>query len=89
MLEESKLISKFGAPNCVTDIFKVRSGKWTQVRIWSIIDLGRMKKKDLFVTDAGLEPIENFFLSTAYDIQNWECGEYEYVKKLMKELNEE
>lgn len=89
LLEESKLISKFGAPNCVTDIFKVRSGKWTQVRIWSIIDLGRMKKKDLFVTDAGLEPIENFFLSTAYDIQNWECGEYEYVKKLMKELNEE
>lgn len=39
------LIQIHGQPNLVTDIFKVRSGQWTQVRIWSIVDLGVMRKK--------------------------------------------
>ena len=34
------------------DIFKVRSGEWTQVRIWSIVDLGTMRRDDL--TDSRL-----------------------------------
>ena len=32
-------------PNVVTDIFKVRSGEWNQVRIWSYMDLGTMRKQ--------------------------------------------
>ena len=39
-------------PNIVTDIYKVRSGEWNQVRIWSDVNLGNLRKTDLFVTDA-------------------------------------
>ena len=38
-------------PTIVTDIYKVRSGEWTQVRIWSIVDLGNLRKEDLYMTD--------------------------------------
>lgn len=41
-------------PNIVTDVYKVRSGQWTQVRIWSYIDLGTLKREDLFITDSRL-----------------------------------
>ena len=47
--------------NLVTDIFKVRNGQWTQVRIWSDMNLGTLKKKDLFITDSRMEPIEDFY----------------------------
>lgn len=46
-------------PNLVTDIFKVRSGRYTQVRVWSYMNLGTLKKKDLFVTDALLNSIDD------------------------------
>lgn len=42
-------------PNIVTDIYKVRSGEWNQVRIWSDVNLGNLRKKDLFVTNARME----------------------------------
>ncbi len=45
-------------PNMVTDVFKVRSGEYNQTRIWSYIDLGIMRKKDLFITDARFQPVE-------------------------------
>ena len=89
LLEEAGLLSKYGVPNCVTDIFKVREGRWSQVRIWSIVDLGRMKKKDLFVTNANLEAIEDFFSGTAYEIQNWEDDKYLECKEFLKELNKD
>ena len=73
-------------PNCVTDVFKTREAKWTQVRIWSIIDLGRMKRKDLFITNAALEAIEDFYAGAAYDIQNWEDTEYEKAKEFLESL---
>ena len=50
-------IARFGVPNIVTDVFKVRSGRWTQVRIWANVDLGTLRKTELFVTDARLEMI--------------------------------
>lgn len=48
-------------PNIVTDIYKVRSGEWNQVRIWSDVNLGNLRKKDLFVTDSRMNvlPIGN------------------------------
>src|SRR5574344_2140237 len=47
-------------PNNVTDIYKVRSGEWSQVRIWSYVDLGNLRKKDLYMTNARLEVVENY-----------------------------
>ena len=44
-------------PNIVTDIFKVRNGAYTNVRIWSKIDLGTLKRQDLFVTDSMYNPV--------------------------------
>ena len=72
----------------ITDIFKVRSGQWTQVRIWSNVDLGIMRKKDLFLTDSRLEPIEGFFERAEYHIENWDEGEKTEVDRIVDELNE-
>ena len=47
-------------PNCVTDVYKNRRGRWTMVRIWSRVDLGTCKRYDLFVTTAQNSPIEDF-----------------------------
>ena len=62
-------------PNVVTDIYKVRSGEWTQVRIWSTIDLGSLRKADLFITDNRLEVINNFEHHFIYEI-DWEGTNY-------------
>ena len=85
------IIKDCGLPNLVTDIFKVRSGKWTQVRIWSQVDLGRMKKQDLFITDARLDVIKDFGSdgSVDYVIQNWDDAEFSEIKQFTDELNKE
>ena len=44
-------------PNIVTDIYKVRSGEWNQIRIWSDVNLGNLRKRDLFATNARMEII--------------------------------
>ena len=61
--EELKTLESISAqldcePNVVTDIYKLRGGENTQVRIWSYMDLGTLRKKDLFVTNSRLEPID-------------------------------
>lgn len=81
------IIDTYGAPNMVTDIFKVRSGQWTQVRIWSNVDLGTMRKKDLFLTDSRLEPIEGFFERSEYIVENWEKEEEIQLQDFISELN--
>ena len=75
-------------PNLVTDIFKVRSGEWTQVRIWSDMNLGTLKKKDLFVTDARLDPIEGFYERDEYKIRSWDEHEDEHLKIIVERLNQ-
>lgn len=45
-------------PNVVTDIYKLRGGENTQTRVWSVMDLGTLRKVDLFVTDARLEQVD-------------------------------
>lgn len=82
----------YGIPNCVTDIFKCRSGEWTQVRIWSQVDLGRLKKRDLFVTDARLEPIADFFVDEGYDsyeVYEWDNEIQQLIMQTLEELNGE
>ena len=74
-------------PNLVTDIFKVRSGEWTQVRIWSDMNLGTLKKKDLFITDSRMEPVENFNERSEYQIKSWDEHEDEHLKVIVERLN--
>lgn len=64
-IEELKLVEGFNklyhfTPNVITDVFKNRRGRWTMVRIWSLMDLGTLRKYDLFVTTPSNEPIEEF-----------------------------
>lgn len=65
-------------PNMVTDVYKVRSGEWNQLRIWSNVNLGNLRKKDLFVTDSRLDPIE---VGTTFKYQ------LEWDMELMEEYN--
>ena len=81
------ITSQYGKPNLVTDIFKVRSGEWTQVRIWSVMDLGTMKREDLFITDSRLEVIQNFYSGDEYEISNWEERVFIDIKRKVEELN--
>lgn len=78
-------LTKYGRePNLVTDVFKVRAGQWSQIRIWSVFDAGILIKEDLFATDSRLEIVEipnNFAI-------NWETSNYEELYKLKEELNE-
>lgn len=77
----------YSIPNMVTDIFKVRDGEFTQVRIWSFVDLGRMKRKDLFITDARLEPIDGFFDEGYYEVSHWDDADYQELKRYIETLN--
>ena len=81
------IIDNYGIPNLVTDIFKVRSGEWTQVRIWSIVDLGTMRKRDLFLTDSRLEPISGFFERAEYQIINWDEEDEQQISNMIQKLN--
>jgi hypothetical protein len=64
-VEELQLVEGFQklyhfVPNIITDVFKNRRGRWTMIRIWSLMDLGTMRRYDLFVTNPKNEPIEEF-----------------------------
>lgn len=61
-LEILELFLKDGmpAPTHVTDVYKVRRGKYTNVKIWSRIDLGTCRKEDLFITTTDMNPINDF-----------------------------
>ena len=83
-----ELTAKYGTPNCVTDIFKARSGEWTQVRIWSQVNLGTMKKKDLFITDSRFEPLDGFFEDDLYEVHSWDDMEYQSILAYVNYLNE-
>lgn len=90
--EELELIkpftTKYGKEaNMVFDVYKVRAGEWTQVRIWSIFDTGILRKEDLFMTDSRCEEID---MSNGYNFEyhNWEDEEYLKLIKQIKELNE-
>ena len=71
-------------PNLVTDIYKVRSGEWTQVRIWSSIDLGNLRKVDLYMTDARLEKIEGY--ERHYYEIDWENNNFDEIEKKVNEI---
>lgn len=57
----SDVIDSIGIiPNQVMDIYKNRRGRYTNVKIWSNVDLGTCRKVDVVVTDERYRPIESF-----------------------------
>ena len=84
--EELKMVSGFQqsfnvTPNCVTDVYKNRRGRWTQIRIWQYKDLGTCRTYDLFVTTPTLEPIQDFQVIEFIE------EESEELQKLEEEFN--
>lgn len=82
---ESEHIEPFQMPNCVTDIYKNRGGADTQMRIWSYLDLGTMKRHDYFVTDSRNEG-KTPTICPDYDIP-FEEEDIEKLDLCEKELN--
>ena len=71
-------------PTIVTDIYKVRSGEWTQVRIWSIVDLGNLRKEDLYMTDSRLEKIEGY--TRHFFEMEWEDNNFNEILEKVNEI---
>ena len=74
-------------PTLVTDVYKVRAGEWNQVRIWSDANLGNLRKKDLFVTDARMT-VKDICMSYA-PVVSWDDetrAEYEEQLKVINEI---
>lgn len=67
-------------PNSVTDVYKMRRGRYTQVRIWSYTDLGTCRVEDLLVTDGKLKPVKIGNLKQEYPEDRWDI--LEMIKKL-------
>lgn len=59
-------------PNMITDIYKNRRGIYTNIKIWSYVDLGTCRKRDLFVTNGNYEIInfatKNYCIDFGLDI---------------------
>lgn len=85
--EELDFFASMGkeVPNLVTDIYKIRSGEWTQVRIWSRVDLGNLRKEDLFMTDARLEIITDYEKHFIYEF-DWENSNYSEILEKVNEI---
>ena len=75
----------FVMPNMVTDVYKVRSGQWNQVRIWSFIDLGNLRKEDLFVTDVKMDIIP--FGNEFQYIEDWDSEEWKEFEEQLEYVN--
>lgn len=80
-----KIIREKGIrPNQVSDIYKMRRGRYNDVRIWSEMDLGTCRIKDLFVTDVNFNPLVDFYpISISYE----ECDNE--IQSLLNFLNGE
>ena len=89
--EELELFQNEGGlsffPTMVYDVFKVRAGRWNQIRIWSDVDLGTVRKKDLFATDSRMEVIKGFGAEFNY-VPNWETDEEKTYLEQLKFVNE-
>lgn len=82
--EVSKFIDSFGVkPNIVTDVYKNRRGRWTNIRIWSYYDYGTCRKTDLFITSASMrERIDDF------TIMEFKNVEEQNFSSLLEDFNE-
>jgi len=83
----SDITKSYQEPNMVTDIYKNRSGEYTNVRVWSYFDLGALRKQDLFVTNSKLEVIEDFYEQPDIQVVNFEDEEGNEVRNFIRGLN--
>lgn len=60
-------VAKYGIPTQVYDVYKVRRGRWTNLKIWVNADLGTCRRSDLFVTDANIKEIEVPIMEVNFD----------------------
>lgn len=60
-------VAKYGMPTQVFDVYKVRRGKWTNLKIWSNVDLGTCRRSDVFVTDSNVKEIEVPVMEVNFD----------------------
>lgn len=62
-------------PTHVLDIYKMRRGRYKNVRIWTYLHLGTGERKDLFITNADNQPLGeviNLYTSVQeQEITNW------------------
>jgi len=65
-------------PTHVTDIYKVRRGRYTKVKIWSELDLGTCRKNDLFITDV------NYWQLPEFELMRFEFKEQDGLDLIMK-----
>ena len=84
--EVSKQFGK--EPNVVTDIYKLRGGENTQTRVWSRMDLGTLRKEDLFVTNSRLELVDIGYEKTEFDVDGIE-DLMEVAANFMSDFNKE
>ena len=75
-------INKYGKiPNQVLDLYKVRRGRFTNVRVWSYFDYGTCRKYDLFITNGDYTPVDDF---TPIKFMNRDVGNFH---ELLDNLN--
>ena len=78
-------INKYGrTPNQVSDIYKVRRGRFTNVRIWSYFDYGTCRKYDLFITNGDYTPVDEF---TPVIFMNRDVGNYHELLDKLNNMN--
>ena len=84
------VIDKYGIiPNQVTDVYKNRRGKYTNVRIWSSVDLGTCRKQDLFITTPNFQCVQGFTpMGFVFDLENSK-EILDYIKKLNSKEEEQ
>ena len=62
-------------PTHIIDIYKMRRGRYKNVRIWTHLDLGNGYRKDLFMTTADNSPLSDppdLFLSAKEEtLKDW------------------
>ena len=75
------------APTHVIDIYKVRSGRFKNVRLWTWYNLGNGDRRDLFITDAdnNLMDFEPYELVASLEEDSITMTNQEVMNQLRKE----
>jgi hypothetical protein len=59
IIDESYINDDTKRPTHILDIYKMRRGRYKNVRIWINLNLGTGRRKDLFITSADNQPLGN------------------------------
>lgn len=76
LLDSKYIENESWRPTHILDIYKMRRGRFKNVRIWTRLNLGTGEREDLFITTALNEPLDTtidiFNDSKEFLLQNWE-----------------